>query len=76
MTRTSVLLWSAASGFVIGLLAGLLALAALVIAVNVLPGVPERLVTRMRTPALVALLGVLPIAGAVLGYLEGRAKLH
>jgi hypothetical protein len=74
MTRTAMLLWSAASGFVVGLLAGVCLLAFITLVVNVVPGVPERVVDRMRVPVLVLLLLGVPLLAALLGYLEGRAK--
>jgi hypothetical protein len=70
-----MLLWSAASGLVVGLLAGVALLALLTLLVNVVPGVSERLVERLRGPAVLLLLLFVPLIGAVLGYLEGRAKL-
>ncbi len=70
-----MLFWSAATGLVVGLLAGVALLAFLTLAVNVLPGLPARLVGRLRVPVLVVLLGIVPLVGALLGYLEGRAKL-
>lgn len=74
MTRGAMLLWSAASGFVVGLLAGVALLALVTLVVNVVPGIPERLVERMRVPVVVALLLAVPLLAAVLGFLEGRAK--
>jgi hypothetical protein len=70
-----MLLWSAATGLVMGLVAGVALLALLTLATSVVPGIPERLVDRLRMPVLALLLGVLPLVAAVLGYLEGRAKL-
>jgi len=70
-----MLAWSAATGLVIGLLGGVGLLALLTLAANVVPGISERLVDRLRIPALVVLLGVVPLAAAVVGFLEGRAKL-
>ncbi len=70
-----MLLWSAASGFVVGLLGGVGLLALVTLVVHVVPSVPERLVERLRWPVVVFLLAVVPLAGALLGYLEGRAKL-
>jgi di/tricarboxylate transporter len=69
-----MLLWSTASGFVVGLLAGVGLLALVTLVVHVVPGVPERLVERLRWPVVVLLLAVVPLAAALLGYLEGRAK--
>lgn len=74
MTRLAQLLWSAGMGLIVGLFGGIVALALLVIA-RELGLVPTRLAERYEEPALVALLLVVPILGAVLGYLEGRAKL-
>jgi hypothetical protein len=71
----SMLLWSAATGLVMGLLAGVGGLALLTLAANVVPGIPERLVERLRLPVLIVLLACVPLAGAVLGFLEGRGKL-
>lgn len=75
MTRGTILLWSAASGFVVGLLAGVAGLALATLVVHLVPGLSDRLVERMRNPALVLLLAIVPLVGALLGYLEGRAKL-
>jgi hypothetical protein len=74
MTRSAMLLWSTASGLVVGLLAGVGTLALVTLVVNVVPGISERFVERMRVPVLVLLLVLVPLAAAVLGYLEGRAK--
>jgi hypothetical protein len=75
MTRTAMLLWSAGSGFVVGLLAGVGLLALVTLVVNIVPGIPERLVDRMRVPMIVLLLVGVPLLAAALGYLEGRAKI-
>jgi hypothetical protein len=69
-----MLLWSAASGFVVGLLAGVGLLALVTLVVNVVPSIPERLVDRLRVPVVVLLLIGVPLLAALLGYLEGRAK--
>jgi len=75
VTRVAMLLQSALTGLVVGLIAGVGLLAVLTLAVNVVPGVPGRVVERLRLPAVALLLGVVPLAAAVVGYLEGRAKL-
>jgi hypothetical protein len=75
MTRAAMLFWSAGSGFVVGLLAGVGLLALVTLVVNIVPGIPERLVDRMRVPVIVLLLVALPLLAAALGYLEGRAKI-
>lgn len=70
-----MLLWSAATGLVIGVVGGVLLLALLTLAVNLVPGLPERLVERLRVPVFVLLVVIVPLAAAAIGYLEGRAKL-
>lgn len=75
MTRTGMLLWSAASGAIVGLLIGVLLLALVTLCVHVIPGIPERLVERLRVPTIVLLLAVIPLVAGILGYIEGRAKL-
>jgi hypothetical protein len=75
MTRGTMLLWSAASGLVVGLLVGVALLAFVTLVVHVVPGISARLVDRWRVPVLGLLLGLVPLLAAVLGYLEGRAKL-
>lgn len=74
MSRVAMLLWSAGMGAIIGLFGGIAVLAVLVIAREV-GLVPERFAARYQAAALVALLLVVPLVGAVLGFLEGRAKL-
>jgi hypothetical protein len=75
VTRGAMLLWSAASGFVVGLLAGIGLLALVTLIVHIVPGISERLIDRMRVPVLVVLLIALPLVATIVGYLEGRAKL-
>jgi hypothetical protein len=70
-----MLVWSAMSGLVVGLIAGVALLALVTLVVHVVPGLSARLVERLRTPVMIVLLVVVPLVGAVLGYLEGRAKL-
>jgi hypothetical protein len=74
--RTSVLLWSTASGLVLGLFCGVAILAVLVAGSELLAPAVPRLAGRARVAALVLCLVALPVAGAVLGYLEGRLKLR
>ena len=79
LMRASVLLWSTASGLILGLLCGVLALAVLVAGSELLaPAVPRlaALAARARTAVAVVCLVALPLAGAVLGFLEGRLKLR
>ena len=70
-----MLLWSAASGLVVGLLAGVALLAIVTLVVYLFPGISGPLVERIRGTVVLVFLLVVPLVGAVLGYLEGRAKL-
>ena len=74
MMRAQMLAWATFSGLVMGLIGGVLVTAALVLVAQLVP-LPTRLVDRLRVPVLVLLLVGGPLIGAVLGYLEGRAKL-
>ena len=73
--RLTVLLGSTASGLVLGLFVGLGALAVLAVATTSIPSL-ARIAERARSAALVVTLLLLPLAGAILGWLEGRAKLR
>lgn len=72
--RTSILLWSTASGAILGLFidATLIGVALLISAV--IPAVSTRLHHRWVTMASVAILALIPLALAVLGFLEGQLK--
>ncbi len=77
--RRAILGWSALSGAVLGLLAGGGLLAAGVVVAALLPRAwGERLqgVHGLVPAALGVTLVLLPLAGAVLGWLEGRLKLR
>jgi uncharacterized membrane protein YqjE len=73
--RLTILAGSTASGLVLGLFAGLGLLALLALVATSVPAA-ARLADRLRAVALVAALVVLPLLGALLGWLEGRAKLR
>jgi hypothetical protein len=74
--RATILGWSAVSGIVLGLIAGLLMFALLIIGGELLSGLVPRLAGRARVVAAFLSFVVLPLAGAVLGWLEGRLKLQ
>jgi len=74
--RATILAWSAISGLVLGLLAGVMLFAVLVIGGELAPAWVPRLAGRARLVAAVVSFAVLPLAGAVLGWLEGRLKLQ
>ena len=72
--RLTVLAWSAAGGAFVGLLAGILLFAIGALVGAALPPV-ARVLERLWWPGAVVCFVLLPIAGGVLGYLEGRLKL-
>jgi len=73
--RASVLLWSAGSGIVIGLIFDALLVGAWMVTANFLPMIAPRSLPRWALVLTLAGLAVIPLAAAALGYLEGRLKL-
>jgi hypothetical protein len=74
--RTTILVWSAISGLVLGLLAGILLFAVLVLGGELLPSIVPRLGGRARLVAILLSFVLLPFVGAALGWMEGRLKLR
>ncbi len=74
--RSTILLWSLASGALLGLFCGLLLFALVVLAGEVAGGAAARFAARARVPVVVLCFVVIPAAGAWLGWLEGRLKLR
>jgi len=74
-TRASVLLWSAGSGILLGLILDALIFGAWMVAANFLPALSPRVLPRWATLASVAALSLLPVVAGLIGYLEGRLKL-
>jgi hypothetical protein len=74
--RTTILAWSAVSGLVLGLFCGILVFAALVAGGELLPSIVPRLGGRARIAAVMFSFVLLPLAGAALGWMEGRLKLR
>ena len=74
--RATILGWSAVSGLVLGLLAGVLVFGVIIIVGEMAPSLLDRLGTRTRGIAAIITLVVLPLVGATLGWLEGRLKLQ
>ncbi len=70
--RTSILAWSTFSGALLGFFAGILLVALGYAALQLLQ--PRSELAWLRVAAVVCLL-LFPVAGAVLGFLEGRLKL-
>lgn len=74
--KATILGWSAFSGLVLGLFAGLMLFAVLVIGGELASGLVPKLGGRLRIAASIVSFVILPLAGAVLGFLEGRLKLQ
>ena len=74
--RTSILFWSTASGLLLGLFAGVLLFAVPILAGELAAGVVPRLGPRGRLALATVSFVVIPLAGAILGLLEGRLKLR
>jgi hypothetical protein len=72
--RSSILLWSAGSGLIVGVIADLLLAGALLVLSSLLPDAMPRAAQRAGHAAFWVLLALIPAACAVLGYLEGQLK--
>ena len=73
--RLTILAWSTAGGAFVGLLAAVLLVGAGVLLHLLLPPGLARPVARAAPVAVPAVAALCVVAGAVLGYLEGRSKL-
>ncbi|HEY0970034.1 MAG TPA: hypothetical protein VGE02_03545 [Gemmatimonadales bacterium] len=71
--RLTILAWSAAGGALVGLLAGVLLFAIGALLGAAIPAA-GRMLERLWWPGAVVCFLLLPAAGAVVGYLEGRLK--
>ena len=74
--KATILGWSAVSGLVLGLMAGLMLFAVILLSGELLSGIVPRLAGRARTALALLSFVILPLAGTVLGWLEGRLKLR
>ena len=72
--RASILLWSAASGLILGLFIDATLIGVALLLSAVVPGVSVRLHHRWLLVSSVVVLVIIPLAMAVLGYLEGDLK--
>jgi hypothetical protein len=73
--RTHVLFWSTVGGAAVGLLAGALLVGAGALLHLLLPAGAARALARAAPVAITVVVALCALAGAVLGYLEGRLKL-
>ena len=74
-TRASILLWSAGSGVLLGLILDAMIFGAWMVASNFLPALSLRALPRWATLTSIVALSLIPIVAGLLGYLEGRLKL-
>ena len=74
-TRASILLWSAGSGVLLGLILDALIFGAWMVASNFLPALSPRALPRWATVTSIVALSLIPVLAGLVGYLEGRLKL-
>jgi hypothetical protein len=72
--RASILLWSTASGMILGLFIDATLIGVALLLSAMVPGVSARLHHRWLILAAAVLLAAIPVVLAVLGYLEGELK--
>lgn len=74
--RVSILLWSTVSGAILGLFIDATLIGVALLLGTVLPAVSTRLHYRWLAISAAGILAVIPLALAVLGFLEGELKLR
>lgn len=72
--RTSILLWSTFSGLILGLFIDATLIGVALLLSTIIPGMPLRLNARWFSIAAFVVLGGIPLAMGILGYLEGQLK--
>lgn len=72
--RLSILLWSTASGAILGLFLDATLIGVALLLSVVIPGLSDRLHHRWIVTGAALVLAVIPVVLAVLGYLEGELK--
>jgi hypothetical protein len=72
--RASILLWSTASGLILGLFIDATLIGVALLLSAVIPGLTPRFHARWFTISAILVLSVIPLAMGVLGYLEGELK--
>ena len=72
--RTSILLWSTASGAILGVFIDATLIGVAVLLGAVFPGVSSRMHHRVLMVTVALLLAGVPIVMGVIGFLEGRLK--
>jgi len=72
--RATIVLWSMASGAILGLFVDATLIGVAMLAGAVAPGIAARLHQRWFTLASAVVLAAIPVALTVLGFLEGQLK--
>ena len=72
--RASILMWSTASGLILGLFIDATLIGVALLLSAVIPGLTARVHARWFTIAAVVVLVLIPVLMGVLGYLEGELK--
>lgn len=72
--RASILLWSTASGAILGLFVDAMLIGLAVLASAVIPAISSKMHHRWFAVSATAILAIVPLTFAVLGYLEGQLK--
>ncbi len=72
--RTSIVLWSAFSGAVLGVFIDATLIGVALLLTAAIPGLAARLQQRWLAVAVVSVLGLILTASVTLGYLEGQLK--
>jgi len=72
--RASILLWSMASGAILGLFIDATLIGVTMLASAVIPALSARMQHRWVTTTAALVLAVIPLALIVMGYLEGELK--
>ena len=72
--RAGIVLWSTLSGIILGLFVDATLIGVALFFGALFPNAPERLAQRWVSIVVVAVLLIIPLVSAVLGFLEGRLK--
>ena len=72
--RASILLWSTASGLILGLFLDATLIGVALLLSAIVPGITGRVQHRWVTIGAVLVLGLVPVVMGILGFLEGRLK--
>jgi hypothetical protein len=72
--RTSILFWSTISGIILGVFVDATLIGVALLFSAIAPGASVRLSQRWLGLLMVAVLAIIPLVSAVLGFLEGRLK--